>query len=279
MREVASVREGFRWTAVDQAGTTVAALEPNEWETSFFGRRLGRLSVVAQAAAALSPGGWREAVSLAAAEADSYDLVQVHLDVRRLPLAPALEEAGFRLVDTRISFVTRLDRRSLVRYEPPLGHVGPASPGDLPALLDLAHRRLTHNPRFHSRYKDRDYFTPQEATRWFAAWVENDLADPGSRLAVWRIEGRVEGFFGYRRQEDREGLPFYKSSLAAVEDARRGQKAHLFLQTALFDGMPTDLFWVDNTTQLGNWPVIHNHLLTGRRLDRIELTFFRTPRP
>ncbi len=61
-----------------------------------------------------------------------------------------------------------------------------------------------------------------------------------------------------------------------MEEEQRGQKAHVFLQTILFDSMPSDEFWVENTTQLTNSPIIHNNLLIGRRLDRIELTFFRT---
>jgi hypothetical protein len=279
MTQVASRRDASgRYTVLGPSGVTIATLEPNQWETRFFGRRMGCLALAAEAAAALEPPAWQQAVSLIAAESDAYDLVQIHLDVRPLALAPALEDVGFRLVDTRISFLTRLDSSSVARYEPPVGVVRPARPGDLADLLVLTHRRLTHNPGFHSRYKNPAFFTPEETARWFTAWVENDLADPRSRMAVWVVDGRPVGFFGYQRQDDREGLPFYKSTVAAVDEDRGGQKAHMFLQTILFDGMPAGELWVENTTQLTNSPIIHNNLLLGRRLDRIELTFFRTPR-
>lgn len=257
-------------------GVLLAALTPNKWETGFFGRNMGRLAITA-AADALPAPQWHQATALIAAAADAYRLVQTHLDVHHLGLAPALEQAGFRLVDTRISFVTRLDRRRLDSPRPPAGEVRLAAPQDLPQLLALTRRRLTENPRFYSRYKNRDYFTPEDSERWFAAWIENDLADPRSRVAVWEVGGSVAGFFCYQRLGEREGLPFYKSTVAAVEEARSGQKAHLFLQTFLFDGMPTDEFWVEGTTQLTNSPIIHNNLAAGRRLDRVELTFFRTP--
>jgi len=257
-------------------GAVVATLQPNEWESRFFGRPIGRLTVPAETAAALEPAGWRAALSIVASGSDPYDLVQAHLDVRRLALAPALEDAGFRLVDTRASFVTRLDRRRLERHQPPIGEVRLATPEDRPDLLDLARRRLTDNPRIHSRYKDPAYFSREEAARWFAAWVESNFADPTGLVAVWRVEGRTVGFFGYQRQGDREGLPFYKSTVAAVEEAWGGRGAHVFLQTILFDGMAGDEVWVENTTQLPNVPIIHSHVLAGRRLDRIELTFFRT---
>lgn len=257
-------------------GVVVATLQPNEWESRFFGRPIGHLTVPAETAAALEPAGWRAALSIVVSGSDPYDLVQAHLDVRRLALAPALEDAGFRVVDTRMSFVTRLDRRRLERPQPPIGEVRLATPEDLPDLLDLARRRLTDNPRVHSRYKDPAYFSREEAARWFAAWVENSFADPACLVAVWRVEGRTVGFFGYERRGDREGLPFYKSTVAAVDEAWGGRGAHAFLQTILFDGMAADEMWVENTTQLANAPIIHNHVLAGRRLDRIELTFFRT---
>lgn len=265
-------------TVTDPGGVPLVALEPNEWESRFFARRMGKLSIVAEPAADLPPGGWREAVRLAAAEADSYDLVQLHLDVRHLALAPVLEEAGFRLVDSRISFVTRLDRRLLERPQPPMGEVRLATPQHLPELLALTQRSLTDNPGFHSRYKNPAYFTHEEASRWFAAWLESGLADPTTLIAVWHLEGRAVGFFGYQRVGEREGLFFYKSTLAAVDESRRGHKAHIFMQTTLFDHMPGDEFWVQSTTQLSNTPVIRNNLRLGRRLDRVELTFFRTPR-
>lgn len=278
MSELGFLRdEAGGFTVTGLGSTPVATLAPNEWETRFFGRRMGRMVITADAAAGLSPEHWREAVAQVAAEADAYQLVQVHLDVRHLALAPPLEEAGFRLVDTRISFLTRLDRRRLERCGPPVGEVRLATREDLPDLLALTRRRLTDNPEFHSRYKDPTYFSHEEADRWFAAWVENDLADPCSQVAVWVMDGRPVGFFGYQQQGDKEGLPLYKSTVAAVEEAQSGRKAHVFLQTILFDGMSAEEVWVENTTQLANTPVIHNNFLLGRRLDRIELTFFRIP--
>lgn len=262
-------------TAIGPGGATVATLEPNDWETEFFGWPIGRLVVALEEASRLPTGEWPRAVGLLAIAADAFRLTQTHLDVRHLRLAPALEEAGFRLVDTRISFVTRLDRRALRRFRPSTGRVRLAVQGDLPRLLALTRARLTDNTDFHSRYKDPTYFTPEEAARWFDAWVKNNLGDPRGHIAVWEVEGGVVGFFGYQQRGEREGLPLYKSTLAAVEEARRGQKAHLFLQTSLFDEMPADEFWVENTTQLTNSPIIHNSILLGRRIDRVELTFFR----
>lgn len=239
---------------------------------------MGGLAIGAEGAQALQPEVWRQAVSLLAGEADAYELVQLHLDVRHLGLAPALEEAGFRLVDTRIAFVTRVHRGRVARYRPPIGEVRLAGPGDQAALLALADQGLTRNPGFHSRYKNPAYFTAEEGERWFAAWVENDLADPTSLVAVWDIDAHPVGLFGYARRGEREGLPFYRGTLIAVDPRRRGNKAQLVMETYLYDEMPSEEFWVENVTQLTNTPAFRNYLALGKRLDRIELTFFRTPR-
>ena len=142
-------------------------------------------------------------------------------------------------------------------------------------MLALVHEGLTVNPAFYSRYKDPAYFTPEETARWFVAWVENGLADPDTLTAVWRVEDGPAAFFGYARQGEREGLPFYWSTLAVTAPQRRGHRAHIFLQTTLFDALPVDEFWVRAATQLTNGPIIRNNLALGRRLDRIELIFFR----
>jgi len=258
-------------------GGVVLRLRLNEWETRFFERRIGVLEVSPAAFAALPPESRANAVLLAvaAADADGHRLVQAHVDVAAIEVTASLEDAGFRLVDTRVEFLTRLDRRTLPRHEAPFGTVTIAGIEDLPDLLTLAHEGLTRNPGFLSRYKNPDYFTPEETARWFAAWVEHGVGDPGSLTALWRVDGTPAAFFGYARRGERRGLPMYQSTLTVAAEAARGHKAQIFLQTPLFAAMPTDEFWVGQVTQLTNTPVYRNNFVLGRRLHRVSLTFFR----
>jgi hypothetical protein len=151
-----------------------------------------------------------------------------------------------------------------------------AGPEHRDALLALAHEGLTHNPEFHSRYKNPAYFSAEETARWFAAWVDNDLADPETRLAVWITPEGPAAFFGLARRGEHQALPLYKSTLAVAASRHRGHKAHMFLQSLLFESMPQDEFWMRSVTQLTNGSVIRNNFALGRRLDRIALLFFRT---
>lgn len=259
---------------------TLATLQPNDWETDFFGRLMGGLQVETRAALLLPTADWQaitQEVSRAADER-SFAMVQCHLDVRALPLIPALENVGFRLVDTRITFVTRMDRRDVQHFEPPFGELDHAREEDLPALLALTHQGFTNNPRFFSRYKERAWFTEQDSERWFAAWIENHLTDTASLFGIWRMDGEAVSYFLYSRKNDLEGLPFYKGMLTTVDPAIQGHKAHLFLQSWLYDQMPSDEFWLDNTTQLTNTPILRNHVISKKRLEHIDLTFFRKGR-
>ena len=252
-------------------------LQPNEWETAFFGRCIGSLIIDAAGLAARSPQERDEAVAaeVTAADAAGYALLQARLDVRALDLAASFEQAGFRLVETRIEFLTRLDRRTAPRHASPFGSTALAGPEHREALLALVDEGLTHNPDFHSRYKNPAYFSPEETARWFAAWVDNDLADPETRVAIWLAPEGPIAFFGLARSGEHGALPLYKSTLAVAAAPSRGHKAHIFLQTVLFDALPHDEFFMRSVTQMTNGPVIRNNIALGRRLDRIELVFFR----
>jgi hypothetical protein len=262
---------------VDSADRGLAVLAPNDWETRFFGRRIGSLTLDTAALSRAPAEAAAQAIALAgqAADAAGYTIVQARLEVGALQLAAALEQAGFRLADTRVEFLTRLDRRTAPRHLPPFGSVAFAGLEHRDALLALVHEGLVANPQFQSRYKDPAYFTPEETRRWFTAWVDSDLADPQALVATWEVEGAAAAFFGCTRRGEKSGLPLYKSTLAVTAPGWRGHKAHMFLQTALFAALPQDGFWMQSVTQIGNGPIIRNNFALGRRLERVDLVFFR----
>lgn len=277
MSEFAARRDDARrFTVTGPGGAPIATLQPNDWETEFFGRSMGGLVLTGEEADALTPDQWRRVVSLVAEEADAYDLVQLHLDVRHLPLVPAVEAAGFRLVDTRITFLARIDDEDTLRRDPPFGTVRLAAPEDLAGLFDLTHRCLTLDPVLISRYKHPDYFSPADTRRWFEAWVANAVASPDAMTAVWQAGDRPLGYLAYYRQGTREGLPVWATGLAAVEPEWRGHKAQLFLQSHLYRRMGPYPVWQKSITQLSNLPTLHNGFASGKRAVSVELTFFRS---
>jgi hypothetical protein len=94
-------------------------------------------------------------------------------------------------------------------------------------------------------------------------------------MAVMRDNGTVQGYFFYRQGDVHEELPVYKGMLAAVAADYRRYKSHLALQTFLFDQIPHDQFYVDNTTQLTNFPILKNHMTAQRQLQSVTFIFYR----
>jgi hypothetical protein len=207
-----------------------------------------------------------------------YDTVETHLDIQGFDFAAVLETCGFRLVDSRIRFLTLIEKGRLTPFPAAVGRIHMAAPGDLDPILALTHDCLTHNSAFSSRFKNRDYFTPQETEAYFAAWIANHLHDEASLFAVLRDNDTLAGYYFYTRAGTHEGVPLYKGMLAAVAPQYRRHKAHIALQVFLFKRIPERCFYVDNTTQLTNFATVRNHIAAGRSLTSIALTFYRAGR-
>ncbi len=150
-----------------------------------------------------------------------------------------------------------------------------AQPEDLPTILALTKVSFCKNPAFFSRFKHPEYFSEKESENYYCAWITNHFSDPKSLMAVLHDKGAVQGYFFYRKDEIHEDLPVYKGMLAAVAPAYRQYKSHLALQTFLFDRIPHDRFFVDNTTQLTNFPILKNHITAQRQLKSVTFIFYR----
>ena len=213
------------------------------------------------------------------ADEQGYRIIEATLDVRGFDLIPAMEDAGFRLVDSKVTFLTRIEKSALPRFEVQTGRIGWAEPSDLDNIIDLTVTGFVDNPRFFSRFKNRRYFSREESCAYYSAWIGNHFNDPGSLFAVWRQEGRCVGYFFYQHREPKEDYPVLKGMLTAVDRRYQSQKAHLALQCFTFDQLEYPVFYVDNTTQFSNFAVIKNHITAQRRLSAISMVFYREQQP
>ncbi len=277
MARTIEIREDAKGLSLETAvgSLPLATLTDKPWETEFFNRRTGSLTLAPELLTQ-SETVRDEVVTEVVrwAENKGFDLLELHLDIRSMPLVPCLEASGFRLVDTRITFITLMNKNDLARFEVDLGVVRLATPEDRDAIIVLTHRGFTDNPTFLSRFKDSTYFTQRDSERYYEAWINNHLEDDDTLFAVWEVDGKLAGYFIYKRAGTQEGELIIKGILAAVAPEFRGHKGHLFMQTFLYDLIPEPQFYLDNTTQLNNYPVIKNHVTSQKKLDRIALTFF-----
>jgi len=261
-----------------KTGKVIASLKIKEWETEFFKRKFGTLSIDHTAMDSLASEAIHDVIDslLLHADENQYDLIELHLDIFGINLVPILEEKGFRLVDTRITFITLMEKKLVEKFSTDIGKMCFAKKSDLEDILRLTHQAFTKNPSFFSRFTYKTYFTQEETKRYYSAWIENHLEEKNTLFAVWKIDDKVIGYFIYKRAGRFKGEPIYKCPLTAVAPEYRGHKAHLAMQSFLYDNFPEEKFYVDNTTQLTNFPTIKNHMIAQKKLNRIELTFYRS---
>jgi GNAT superfamily N-acetyltransferase len=189
-----------------------APCEYLEWDSRFFGVEIARVV-----------GGCLDAAALAAVEAWAaarrIDCLYFLSDDPP-PAAAAAEDAGFRLVDVRVT----LDRR--VADAPPRGagtQLRLARPDDAPALRAIA--RTSHRD---SRFYRDGRFERSRCDALYETWIARSCADPAVAVWVAEVDGRVAGYCTCERAGERAG----RIGLFAVDDRarRRGVGAALVAQ-------------------------------------------------
>jgi hypothetical protein len=251
---------------------------PNEWESRFFDHRIGTLRVPEDIVGGVAdPETFRQALArlLETCDRDGVELIEHRLDIEDFDRVSLMEDEGFRLVDSRITFMTSMEKASFAFHEPATGCIRWAAPADLPAIQELTRAGFSRNPAFRSRFKNPRYYSPGDAERYYAEWIANHLGHPDSLFVVIEHRGRPVGYYIYKRGASHEGLPVLKGILSALEPEYRGQRAQLAMQSFIYDSLEWERWYVDNTTQLTNYPVMKNHIRFGKKLQQITLVFYR----
>lgn len=156
--------------------TTIATDAPArilDWDSEFFGYRIARAT-----ADSLSRPAARELISWA--EAEAVHCVYFLADSDDTASVRAVEEAGFRLTDVRVTL--GLDRADGVEA-PPSG-IEPATVEDISALRSIAsesHRdtRFYHDGRF----------DPGRCDELYATWIEKSCTGYADQVLVARDYG------------------------------------------------------------------------------------------
>ncbi len=265
-----------RFHVVTGDGVRMLTSQRLSWESEFFGRSMRRLDLAVPLSVADIPR-WVGLVDMVLAHHDAHrvSITQMNLDFVSFELLCHLEGRRFRSVDTRAEFVTLVSPERAPARKPPFGTIVDLTETYLDDVLALVQAGFARNPQFQSRFKSREWFTEDDADRYYDAWIRHTVGDPRALGAVWIYEDRTLGFFLYKHAEDRDGIPLYKGILAAVLPEYRGHSAHLFLQSHLYARMP-ERVWLDNTTQLTNVPVIRNHMESAKRLESLAIVLYRS---
>ncbi len=246
-------------------------LKLKDWESSFFNKKYYALVFKEHLNEVDCSHALKQMLS-----SEDFDLIECNLDLCHIKMAKVLEKYHFQLVDSRITFVTKINRAEGAFDHPNTYkeyNIRYAMATDLPVIVEMTHRFLTWNSNFVSRYKDLDFFDEKDAERYFETWINYSINSKNAHTAVLEFESEVVGFFIFEQKEDYKETPLYKGILCAIEKAHQGKKLHLALQSFLFNDFVSNEFYLDNTTQLSNYAVVKNHIRSDRNLSKMSLTF------
>ena len=171
-------------------GSIVASIDAKSWDSEFFGKKIGSLSINHTELRGVPVDSFHQSMVCLVSWVDEhgYDLTEVSLDARGIKFVPVLETCGYRLVDTKITFLSLLKKDELPRYPSVSGEIRFATENDLEDILRLTHEGFTNNPSFTSRYANKAYFTPEETERYYTVWITNHLEKEDSFFVVWKLK-------------------------------------------------------------------------------------------
>jgi len=242
-------------------------IEDKVWETNFFGRKFGALS--------LDYNQCDVERDIDTAINDSvYDIIELHLSILGMDLVPILEDKGFRLVETQMSFITLLNKQDIKERPLEIGEVRLAEMADLEKIVDLTHRIFSNNPSFLARFKNRMYFTQEETEKYYAAWIENHLGASDAYVVVVEHESKIIGYLIYSNAGTFNNKPNYRGVLVAVDPDYWGHKIHLAMQPVMYRLLPGEQVYLGIVTQLTNTAAIKNYIRSGKGFESIELIFY-----
>jgi dTDP-4-amino-4,6-dideoxy-D-galactose acyltransferase len=174
-----------------------------EWDSAFFGLRIGRFEMQ-------RPSAEDAARATMWARAQRLDCLYALIDATHVPSIRALEQEGFALADVRLTLERSTNHAPAV---PRPCDIGEAAAGDRDVLMALARRshagtRFTDEPRFGPR-----------AAELYAEWVRGALGEEDAITLVPRVAGHACGYLtlhGVSGADVRVGV-------LAVQEEQRGR--------------------------------------------------------
>lgn len=240
-----------------------------DWDSEFFGREIRSLEL----GEAFDPDLLE--VELSRIDALGVWGVEAVVDASHFVDAPALEDLGFRLVDSKAVFVTEMTADQIEPVRLPEGVVRRVGEADLERVHLLTVGGLVDNAEFRSRFKDPRLFRRSESIAYYDAWNQRAFNEAPELFHVWDVGGDVVAFFNFVRSGTADGLPLFKGVLTAVDPDYRGHAAQNHLQQSIFPEFACGAWVLESVTQITNTRVIKNHIRAGKAFRGASLVFYR----
>jgi hypothetical protein len=165
-----------------------------EWDSTFFARRIATVSSAPRAVGVSAPQATLASTPLTPEDvvsivewcrAERIECLYVLIDGDDVPAMQAIEDAGGRLVDVRITFERKLDAGAGAKTST----VRASRPSDIPALRNIASQSHV-NSRF---YADK-HFPRARCDELYATWIEKSCRGWADRVFVAEHGGEPAGY-------------------------------------------------------------------------------------
>jgi hypothetical protein len=221
----------------------------NEWMTNFYGEDWFNISSLDHPMT--KPGIYE--LSLAEKDHDKFS------EAQRL---------GFELVETQVGFKTKIEEVNLVDTDS--HYVRMAKDSDLEEILHITTKCFLDNPKFTSRFKNKNFFTKEHFIKYYNLSITNYFSKKNSYTSVVEKEGKVVGYYMIID----EGDNCYRGIMTGVLPEERGKGLHITLQNKCFKEFDLP-FYTINRTQINNLNVLNSHIKEKRKLTDIKFIFLK----
>lgn len=187
-----------------------------DFDSDFFGCRIARVTAPRL--------GEKQARELQAfARAESIDCLTYLAEIGDRESIRCAEALGFRLTDVRLTIARPLSGTGLREPAASPGAVRPCTPGDVPALAEIA--RVSHRD---SRFYSDPHLSEARCDELYALWIERKCAGGADAVFVAEHEGRPAAYLSCDLNPDDSG----QLDLLAVAPAARGRGLGALLTAA-----------------------------------------------
>ncbi len=194
-----------------------------------------------------------------------YELSLGENDYEKLSNAQGL---GFELVETQVGFKTKIEEVNLVDTD--FSDIRMAKNSDLGEILNITTKCFIDNPKFTSRFKNKNFFTKDHFIKYYNLSITNYFNNKNSYTSVVENNGKVVGYYMIID----EGDNCYRGIMTGVLPEARGKGLHITLQNRCFKEFDLP-FYTINRTQINNLNVLNNHIKENRKLTDIKFILLK----
>jgi len=222
-------------------------IKEDKWMSSFYGEAWHTIDESPNEEDFIAPGlyEWKikstDANDISRAQALNFELVEIQVEFKTSVL-PTIKDHTIRI----------------------------AKLSDIPVILEITHRCFLEDDSFQSRFKNKTYFTTEQAMAYYEASIVNYFDHPGSFSSVAEIDGEVVGYYMMVHVEENT----YRGIMSAVLPNARRNQLHIKMQHHCWGEVGKELD-VINKTQLSNLKVLKNHIREKRELTAIDYIFLK----